>query len=53
MQNRWETEISQREVPRKTFNERLHDRWGLSHDEQISSFDSNRLAAQSGKRTLF
>ncbi|CAF5177726.1 unnamed protein product, partial [Rotaria sp. Silwood1] len=42
MQNRWETEILHREVPRTTRTERSHDRWGTSNDEQSPLFDTNR-----------
>ncbi|CAF1974790.1 unnamed protein product [Rotaria magnacalcarata] len=33
MQDRWETEILHRELPRTTLNEGTHNRWGANNDE--------------------
>lgn len=41
MQNRWETEISQREVPKTVTSERSRNRWEKTDDTQPSSVDSN------------
>lgn len=51
MQDRWETEILNREVPRKGFSEQHHGRWDTSNDDQIPSSDTNRLmTTHSGKK---
>lgn len=54
MQNRWETDVLQREVSRTAINERSWDRWGVSNDTQISSIDINGASTSpSGKFILF
>ncbi len=42
MQNRWETEILQHEVPRTAPIGRNRDRWETSNDTQIPSSDTQR-----------
>ncbi len=54
MQNRWETEIVQQEVPRTAILEQTRDRWETSNDAQISSLDTNRSTiAPQGREKSF
>jgi hypothetical protein len=41
MQNRWETGVYQREVPRTGTTGQTRDRWGTSNDAQIPTSDTN------------
>jgi hypothetical protein len=53
MQNRWETELLQREVPKTGTIGRTRDHWDTSNDAQIPSVDTNRsMTAPQGKEEL-